>query len=197
MGSNRHRRGTHALPNLYPVNESATATEAARIGMTDAHRHAINGVVEVIKALRDLPDEIRYLKDRIISNLLWVVTEFKPGTKHKVNGVRWRTPAAHALVVAGDTKNVRHEHVIERRWMIVFLNEHPDEVKDALWNYPACLVTVDEHMALGKGAGWGWDRYIQARLTVIDAETASNLELSKAHSELRATYERLHAELGP
>jgi hypothetical protein len=163
--------------------------------MTDEHRAAVNGVVQVLEALQALPEETRSLKNRITSNLLWVVTEFKPGTKHKVHGVRWRTPAAHALALTQQTKTVRHEHVIERRWMIDFLHETPHAMARALWNYPACLVTVKEHIALGKTRGWGWARYTEANIKVIDAETGAVMDLSKAQAELRQEYESLGAKV--
>lgn len=172
-----------------------TSTDAARMEMLDEHRSAIDGVIQIVDALHELPDEIRYLKDRIVSNLLWVVTEFKPGTKHKIHGVRWRTPAAHALVASRDTKTVRHEHVIERRWMIDFLHSHPEVVADALWNYPACLVTVAEHTALGRSDGWGWSRYVDAHLEVIDGATEESIDLVRADRELRSHYASLGAEL--
>lgn len=171
------------------------ATEAARIEMLEEHRKAVDGVIQVIDALQDLPDEIRYLKDRIISNLLWVVTEFKPGTKHKIHGVRWRTPDAHALVMARDTKTVRHEHIIERRWMIEFLNLHGGVVGSALWNYPACLVTVPEHTALGQSTQWGWRRYVDAGLQVIDAVTGDEVNLVSADEELREHFLSIGAEI--
>ena len=50
---------------------------------------------------------------------------------------------------------MRHEHIIERRWMIEFLHLQGEAVRSALWNYPACLVTVPEHTALGQTTEWG------------------------------------------
>lgn len=167
------------------------ATEAARISMLEEHRAAIKGVAQVFEALQQLPDEVLFLKARIISNLLWVVTEFKPGTKHKIHGVRWRTPSAHELTLRKETKTVRHEHVIERRWMIEFLNAHPEAMEVAIWNYPACLVTTEEHLRLGTSKVWGWARYLKAGLDVVDGETGRKLDLKQADSELRAKYEEL------
>lgn len=170
-------------------------TEGSRIEMVEDHRLAIRGVAEVLQALQDIPEEFRFLKDRITSNLLWVVTEYKPGTKHKIEGVRWRTPAAHELVKARDTKLVRHEHVVERKWMVQFLHDNPPALTDALWNYPACLVTRDEHIALGASSHWGWQRYLNAGLEVIDATTEAALSLEEADKLLRRIYEELGATL--
>lgn len=161
--------------------------------MLEEHRAAIDGVAQVFEALHQLPDEVRFLKSRIISNLLWVVTEFKPGAKHKIHGVRWRTPAAHDIALRKETKGIRHEHIIERRWMIDFLHTHPEATKPAIWNYPACLVTTQEHLRLGATKAWGWRRYIEAGLQVIDGETGTTMDLAQADLELRATYEELGA----
>lgn len=166
------------------------ATEDSRIEMLDEHRAAIEGVAQVFEALHQLPDDVRFLKDRIISNLLWIVTEFKPGAKHKIHGVRWRTPAAHELASRKETKAVRHEHVIERRWMIEFLHEHPESTSDALWNYPACLVTKQEHLLLGKSSGWEWARYVEAGLEVLDGETGRPVDLNEADSPLHDVYQQ-------
>jgi len=171
------------------------ATEESRIEMLDAHRQAVDGVAQVLKALQELPDDVRFLKDRIVSNLLWVVTEFKPGAKHKILGVRWRTPAAHDLVQTAETKSVRHEHVVERNWMIQFLHDHPTAIDPALWNYPACLVTTTEHTALGTTSAWGWARYIAADIQVIDATNGRSVDLVAMNTHLRKTYESFGAEL--
>lgn len=159
--------------------------------MTEDHRAAVRGVADVLIALKDLPEEIRSLKDRITSNLLWVVTEHKPGPKQKIHGVRWRTPAAHLLAEMRDTKTLRHEHVIERRWMIDFLHDHPEAISVALWNYPACIVTVDEHIALGRSTEWGWARYLEAQLEVIDGETGRPLDLMKSDQQLKHLFESM------
>ena len=85
------------------------------------------------------------------------------------------------------SKVVRHEHVIERDWMARFLEEHPSAVTEALWEYPACLVTKAEHERLAKS--WGWRRYLEASVRVVDAASGKEVNLDAMDVELRTSYE--------
>lgn len=157
--------------------------------MSDAHQAAIEQVVTIVRALAALPDESRHLQVRVVKNLLWIVTEFKPGPLHKILGVRWRTPAAHQAVLARSFSTVRHEHVVERDLMARRLLDLPQEVELLVANYPACLVTTGEHSALGRTGQWGWRRYIDAHLDVIDAESGELAPLGEMDLRLRSLYD--------
>jgi hypothetical protein len=169
----------------------ALATEDARLVMSEAHRSEITGIAEIIVMLAELPKESRPLHVRVVKNLLWVVTEYRPGFAHKVAGVRWRTPSAHDLIEARQTKGLRHEHVIERDWMARRLLEMPDTARDALWQYPSCIVTTDEHGRLSASHEWGWDRYRDADIPVIDAGTGRRVDLRRMASDLVQAYRDL------
>lgn len=54
------------------------------------------------------------------------------------------------------------------------------------------LVTTQEHLGLGASNAWGWRRYIEAGLEVVDGESGDVLDLTQANAELRATYEELN-----
>lgn len=169
---------------------SSSATEASRLHMSDEHRAAIEHVVTIVRALAALPAESRQLQVRVVKNLLWIVTEFKPGYTHKILGVRLRTPAAHEAVLARSFSIVRHEHVVERDLMARRLLDLPEQAEALLWNYPACLVTTAEHSALGRTDAWGWGRYVAAGLNVSDAETGEPMALEEMDLGLRQLYEK-------
>jgi hypothetical protein len=167
------------------------ATLQARLTMTDAHAAEIGGIVEIIEMLAALPEESRPLHVRVVKSLLWIVTEFRPGFPHKLAGVRWRTPEAHALVLARQPKTVRHEHVIERDWMARVLLDHPGTAADALWQYPCCLVTVEEHARLSRSPSWGWRRYLDAGVDVIDAGSGMAAPIDAMADSLEYSYMHL------
>jgi hypothetical protein len=166
------------------------ALEQSRLVMSDAHRQEVDGIAPIIQALAALPEVSRPLHVRVVKDLLWVVTEFRPGYPHKLAGVRWRTPAAHDFVQTRQTKAVRHEHVVERDWMARKLLEHPGIVAEALWEYPCALVTSGEHDRLSRTA-WGWRRYLDSGTLVIDAATGEPADLTEMAGALDATYARL------
>lgn len=167
------------------------ALEQSRLVMSPAHRDEVDGIAPIIQALAALPEVSRSLHVRVVKDLLWVVTEYRPGYPHKLAGVRWRTPTAHDLVQTRQTKTVRHEHVVERDWMARKLLEHPEIVAAALWEYPCALVTTAEHDQLSKTA-WGWRRYLDSGTVVIDASTGERADLVAMADSLDAAY----AELG-
>lgn len=70
------------------------ALEGSRLVMSAAHRQEVDGIAPIIQALAALPEVSRPLHVRVVKDLLWVVTEYRPGYPHKLAGVRWRTPAA-------------------------------------------------------------------------------------------------------
>jgi hypothetical protein len=166
------------------------ALENSRLAMTDAHRTEIEAIGPIIRALAALPSESRPLHLRVVKDLLWVVTEFRPSFPHKVGGVRWRTPAAHELVLRRESKTIRHEHVVERDWMARVLLDHPEVAHLALWQYPCALVTKDEHDSLAKNA-WGWWRYVDSRTEVVDGENGRAIDVRAMAEALDDAYEEL------
>ncbi len=167
-----------------------SALEGSRLEMSQDHRATVGAIGPIIGALAALPAEGRPLHVRVVKDLLWVVTEFRPSFPHKLGGVRWRTPDAHELVLKREPKTVRHEHVIERDWMARALLEHADIAAVALWEYPCALVTTSEHAALAKGA-WGWWRYVDSDMPIVDAATGLPVDVREMAQALDESFVRL------
>lgn len=71
---------------------------------------------------------------------------------------------------SGAGKALRHEHVVERRDLIIALTGVSTVTQAAaiLDGAVACVVTKDEADVLGAGVGVGWARYRAANVEVFD-----------------------------
>jgi hypothetical protein len=165
------------------------ATRASRIAFTEAHEALTHALVAAVQALAALDHDPALLRS-LVNQALWDITQFKESPLHRCGGLRWRTPSGHTAACP-PWKNLRHEHVVERGWLWRLLRATPEAAPELLWNLPAALVTVEEHLLLPDGrwdAVWGWERYQQAGLAVIDATTGSPADLESMNLTLRSVY---------
>ena len=117
----------------------------------------IKSAVAAISALLPL-DLYPAHKKELISVCLWKITE----ADGKLNVQYWSEGALSA-----DKKELRHEHVYERRELIQRLldGETPESV---VCNAIACIVTREEHKLLSESEESGWNRYSDANVRVFD-----------------------------
>ncbi len=80
---------------------------------------------------------------------------------------------------------VNHEHVVTRKFLVDAMLSAPQMVPEIMKLATGCLVTREEHKLLSKANAWGWGRYIEADLSVIDGKNGSMLVLEKEHRRLR------------
>jgi hypothetical protein len=71
---------------------------------------------------------------------------------------------------------IRHEHVIPRKTLRLAMLRCPDRVERVMRLAVACIVTEDEHRRLAAGE-FGWNRYRQAGIIVIDRESHEVVDL--------------------
>jgi hypothetical protein len=174
---------------------SRSRTLESRLDPPEDHVALIASRVDAIAALRKLPYPLGRFEP-LVQQVMWDVTEYRRNSRtHKVRGVRWRTPDADRVARQSwaKGKDVRHEHVVDRLWMFRLLGTVPDAA-EMLWQFPACLATKGEHLLLPDGlwAGpWGWERYVSAGLSVIDAPTGEPVDLVAMATDLRDAYRPL------
>ncbi|MHA3700899.1 hypothetical protein ACXR2U_01840 [Jatrophihabitans sp. YIM 134969] len=143
-------------------------------------------VVRAVEALlqADLrADDLRAL----LNAALWRYTEFH--AKYKF-AIRYRTPA----VLDSAPVTIQHEHVVQRAWLIDRITAEPDKMRGYLKLAVACVVTKDEHQQLDSPA-FGWQRYVDAGLTVVDTVTMQPLDLEVAVAAQRALLNALDEPL--
>lgn len=127
----------------------------------------------LIRQLLDLRDITEKHKKEQLSIGLWKWTEAEGVAPHAKYHTRLRS--AGALNTNSPAK-LNHEHVWPRSWLIEQLLARVDWSPDDLWDFltdfgVACIVTVEEHLALGGVRGVGWERYERAGIEVHDLET--------------------------
>lgn len=133
--------------------------------------------IEVILADPYMPLALRR---RRVDMELWTFTEIKntPSVKYRL---RYRTAA-----VLGDAAvEIRHEHVVPRRWLRDQVIEHPGNLDVVLGLAVSCVATNAEDKALTKlGDGpFGWARYQALDLAVIDTKTMKPADLDALVAE--------------
>ena len=102
-------------------------------------------------------------KKELLDVCIWKITE----ADGKLRVRYWSEGALSAA-----KKDLRHEHVFERRELVQrLLNGEPTDtvVSDAI----ACIVTKQEHIKLGASLKSGWERYLDAGIRVFDTEKRS------------------------
>ena len=165
-------------------------TREARLGMPPEHEALVAAMVDAVRALAALPHDPSLLRN-LIDQALWDVTQFREGPSHKCGGLRWRTRAAHAIAHP-PWKDLRHEHVIERDWLIRLLRATPEAAPSVLWNMPVALVTKKEAEELPHRISWHgrwcWERYLTKPLVVLDVVTGEPLDLARMNQALRSHY---------
>lgn len=116
-------------------------------------------------------------RSELLSMAIWKATE--------LDG-KWNTgfrSAALAHTALG-TK-VNHEHVVSRRWLTAAMVAWPAAVEDLLRLAIGCVVTASEHRLLDSCGPrqFGWERYLAARIDVMDWATGSLVDLEAAARE--------------
>jgi hypothetical protein len=111
------------------------------------------------------PDLMRGQRRHIIDGSIWLVTEEAPSRKYQT---RYRSSGA---LVAH--KDLRHDHVWTRKGAVDAILKDPDCIEKVLRQAIGCTVTKDEHARLNRVAKNldGWDRYLEARIDVMDMLT--------------------------
>lgn len=172
---------------------SVGATLEARLSVPAAHVALLAAMTDAVQALARLDHDPELLR-RLVDQALWDVTQYQEGELHKFGGLRWRTPAAHALArPPWRGKGLRHEHVVERAWAWRLLCALPDAAPQVLANLPAALVLEPEAKRLPPGpwdGAWGWERYLrlQGSPVVLDAGSGTPCALPAMAHRLRDTY---------
>ena len=131
------------------------------------------------------PDDKRYLLDMA----LWRFTEFDKN-RYKF-ATRYRTSA----VVNGQPQDINHEHVVPRRWLLDRLLQAPHDSHGIMALAVACIVTTEEHRRLTGAHGFGWARYRNAQLEVLDtADGMKPLDLDAAVDDQSAMLRKLNID---
>ncbi|MGY1829020.1 hypothetical protein ACI8AA_01180 [Geodermatophilus sp. SYSU D01180] len=122
-------------------------------------------------------------RKRLLNEAIWFVTE--RGSVSRKYRLRYRTPAALAiqrtLPAAAAAKQLAHEHVQPRKYLVARLLEPGADVARILAGAEACVVTRSEHERLtAQTSAIGWQRYVAASITVLDLATGAPLDLQHA-----------------
>lgn len=123
-----------------------------------SREYRIESSICAIRAILPL-DILEAHKRELLSVCIWKITE----ADGKWN-VRFRSEKALT-----ESPNLRHEHVFERKELIDRLLSE-ESIESVIRDAKACIVTQEEHIALSKQSGSGWDRYRGAKIKVFDLE---------------------------
>jgi hypothetical protein len=99
-------------------------------------------------------------KKELLSTCIWKITEADGKFK-----VRYWSEGA----LIAPAKNLRHEHVFERKELIERLMSG-ESVASVISDAIACIVTKDEHDLLSASAQSGWNRYHDCQIGVFDTQ---------------------------
>ncbi len=91
---------------------------------------------------------------------------------------------------------VNHEHVVTRKFLIDAMLAAPGQVQEIMDLAIGCLVTRDEHRRLSKAGGWGWSRYINGNVAVVDGVTGSLVDLTSEDKRLRNLARKASIDVG-
>lgn len=133
-------------------------------------------LVAQILAMTNVAD--RHRKE-LLSIALWKWTEAEGLAPNAKYNLRY---CSAGVMLASEPVRVNHEHVFTRRALLPELieGEHDlDGLRSLLERKGvACVVTVDEHAALGNAMGSGWTRYAAAGIPVYDRAQRCWLDLA-------------------
>jgi hypothetical protein len=106
-----------------------------------------------------------------LSRVMWSLTE----CEGKYN-VRWASAGALRCV---DTRDVRHEHVFPRGWLVHKVIEDPELLQRLDSFALACIVTRQEAERLNRQPpALGWGRYLNEGITVHDMRTFDEVSVA-------------------
>lgn len=138
-----------------------------------ARRRSAVALIKHVLAMKK-PEVLPSHREELLDVLLFKITE----ADGKYN-TRFRSEAA----LHRKTK-LRHDHVYQRSKMIARLVKaapRKKEVEEILRNAIGCTVTLQEHRRLAKFDKEydGWERYLRARIEVIDTRKNRRVKLSR------------------
>jgi hypothetical protein len=150
----------------------------------ESAKRAIQAILEIRSEL--CPEHVRAILYRGLS----LITEAEATEKY---GLRYQTKKA---IQAKSKKELRHEHVYEKKKLRDALLKHPEKFDEILEQAIGGVITEDEHKTLTKKSREnpkldGWERYKAADLmeSVIDGMIEAAKQLSK--EELTELVDRL------
>lgn len=121
----------------------------------------INSTKAAIRAtLMNMPETIDAHKRKLLNIALWMITEVDG--KYNVRYV------SKGVLETSGKKQLRHEHVYPRKFIIDSLFMNPENYSQIIDEYAiACIVTKEEHDILDNKTD-GWERYKRAEIQVVD-----------------------------
>ena len=113
-------------------------------------------------------------KKELLSICIWKITE--------VDGKYTTRYMSEGAITENNKKNLNHEHVVERQFIINELLNNPSDYETILSKAIGCTVTKDEHKELTfitkQNVGiQGWDRYKFINLKVFDLSKQEQLKV--------------------
>jgi vacuolar-type H+-ATPase subunit I/STV1 len=112
----------------------------------------LKSAVIAVKNILDMNGVLEVHKKQLLGLMIWKITE----RKGKYN-TEYISEESSKL---NDIKQLSHEHVFTRKYLIEKLINNPEEYRDILKNAIGCTVTREEQKQLTKIKGIeGWDRY--------------------------------------
>ena len=104
-----------------------------------------------------------------VSLASWKWTEATGQAPHAKYNLRY---VSKGVMEAAPEARINHEHVFPRKWLVeqlLKIDPFATEFETFLDQHGvACVVTVEEHAALGASPGRGWMRYVHAGIEVFD-----------------------------
>lgn len=142
----------------------------------DADRR-VASAQRLLRALLDVKDEVHeaHLRE-LLSVCIWKISQAEGSSKYRT---RYRSVAA----LEATTRDLRHDHVFERRKLVQRLLDHPGRADEIAELAVACTVTKAEHTLLTALSGRhaeldGWDRYRAVGIDVVDTATGERLAMA-------------------
>ena len=143
-----------------------------------ASGETVQSAVRLIKLiLRDGTGLLLQHRRMVIDAALWKITEAESRHKH-------RTRFCSQTVFLSPGCDCRHDHVFQRARMIDdLIRGGPNCADEVVSRAVACTITREEHSALNRHKDLdGWERYREAGITVIDAQTGQEFRASLSGS---------------
>jgi hypothetical protein len=136
---------------------------------TDLNQDLRNSALALIRQLVAMTDVHEKHHREAISLALWKWTEAFGVAPHAKYNIRY---VSRGVMEGAPDDKVNHEHVFPRKWLVARLMkiEPASHEFEAFLdeNGAACIVTMEEHGALGAARGTGWERYVGAGVDVYD-----------------------------
>lgn len=142
---------------------------AERYEFTDANEQLRLSALAMLRQVVGMNDVLPRHHNEQISLALWKWTEafgLAPNAKYNLRFV------SRGVMESAPDVPVNHEHVFPRKWLVrrlLTIDPASSDFETFLDDHGvACVVTVEEHAALGAATGTGWMRYVAAGVDVYD-----------------------------